>query len=464
MHALRKYLADHAEPEIALARAVTGKYGRTLVVPACREEPEFVRGYVTAAETSRGRTLCVVVVNGSDEAGCSVHAENQVLLEGLRGALHDVRALPGGPPAWLGALVPGELDVLVVDRASPGFFVPRKEGVGLARKIGTDVALALYDAGHVASRFSFSTDADATLPPAHFEMPDVEERLDVAAVVFPFWHEAALDASVTRATAHYELSLRYYVLGLGGARSPYAFHTLGSATAVSAEAYAAVRGYPKREAAEDFYLLNKIAKVGAVFASSGMPVRLRSRVSDRTPFGTGRRVAEALEGGEPSFYAPRIFDVLGRWLALLRRFSRHGDVSRLYADLDGFPGDERTVILDLLRELDARPAFEAASREAKMPAARFRRVASWFDAFRTLKLVHALRDAGHPNVPWRRALAESPFVPLVAKAPADPSGVLVATRYAFESAERELPSFRGAAVAGAAGVVEEPIASSAAGD
>lgn len=462
MHALRKYLADHAEPEIALAQAVTGTYERTLVVPACREDPEFVRRYVVAAETSRGRTLCVVVVNGSDEADLGVHTENRALLEGLRDALHDVRALPGDPPAWFGALVAGKLDVLVVDRASPGFVVPRKEGVGLARKIGTDVALALYDAGRVASRFSFSTDADATLPPAHFELPlDVEERLDVAAVVFPFWHEAASDASVTRATALYELSLRYYVLGLGSARSPYAFHTLGSATAVSAEAYAAVRGYPKREAAEDFYLLNKVAKVGAVFASSGAPVRLRSRVSDRTPFGTGRRVAEALEGGEPSFYAPRIFDVVGRWLALLRGFSRHGDVARLFAELDGFPVDERTVITDLLRELDARPAFEAASRDAKMPAARFRRVASWFDAFRTLKLVHALRDAAYPSVPWRRALAESPFVPLVAKAAADPSGVLVAARYAFESAERELSLFRGATVAG--GFVEEPVRSSAAG-
>jgi hypothetical protein len=449
VHALRKYLADHAEPEIALARAVTGTYERTLVVPACREDPDFVRGYVTAAETSRGRTLCVVVVNGSDEAGPGVHAENRALLEGLRDALHDVRALPCGPPTWLGALVPDKLDVLVVDRASPGFLVPRKEGVGLARKIGTDVALALYDAGRVRSRFSFSTDADATLPPTHFELPpDVEERLDVAAVVFPFWHDAAPDASVTCATALYELSLRYYVLGLGAARSPYAFHTLGSATAVSAEAYAAVRGYPKREAAEDFYLLNKIAKVGAVFTSSATPVRLRSRVSDRTPFGTGRRVADALEAGEPSFYAPAIFDVVGRWLALLRRFSRHGDVTRLFADLDGFPDDERTVLLALLRELDARPAFEAASREAKMPAARFRRVASWFDAFRTLKLVHALRDGGRPNVPWRRALAESPFVPLVAKPPEAPNGVLVATRYAFASAERELPLFRGAAVAG----------------
>ena len=45
------------------------------------------------------------------------------------------------------------------------------------------------------------------------------------------------------------------------ARSPYAFHTIGSTMAVSANHYAKVRGFPKREAGEDFYLLNKLAKV-----------------------------------------------------------------------------------------------------------------------------------------------------------------------------------------------------------
>jgi len=34
-----------------------------------------------------------------------------------------------------------ELTVLVVDRASDGAELPRKSGVGLARKIGTDIAL-----------------------------------------------------------------------------------------------------------------------------------------------------------------------------------------------------------------------------------------------------------------------------------------------------------------------------------
>ena len=61
-------------------------------------------------------------------------------------------------------------------------------------------------------------------------------------------------------------------------------------------------------------------------------------------------------------------------------------------------------------------AFEAvrkAAAEAREPAALLRRLHTWFDAFRTLKLVHALRDEGFPSLPWRQALAEAPFTDLV---------------------------------------------------
>ena len=34
------------------------------------------------------------------------------------------------------------------------------------------------------------------------------------------------------------------------------------------------------------------------------------------------------------------------------------------------------------------------------------------DAFRTLKLVHALRDSGFPSMGWRQALTEAPFTGL----------------------------------------------------
>jgi hypothetical protein len=39
--------------------------------------------------------------------------------------------------------------------------LPHKEGVGLARKIGCDIALSLYERGTLKSRWLHTTDADA---------------------------------------------------------------------------------------------------------------------------------------------------------------------------------------------------------------------------------------------------------------------------------------------------------------
>jgi hypothetical protein len=438
MHAVSKYLKRHAEPETGLGGLVAGGYARSIVVPLFREDPSFVDGVVRAAETSSGRTLCIAVVNAPEDASPDAHADNARLIDGLRGRVDRAFALESSSGAWLGAC--GErLDLLVVDRASEGKRLPVKEGVGLARKIGTDLALALHVSGKVESSLIFGTDADAVLPDRHFDL-DAPSDADAAAFVFPFWHEATTDMDVTRATALYELSLRYYVAGLAWAKSPYAFHTLGSAIAVSGHHYAAVRGYPKREAAEDFYLLNKIAKVGVVVRVQGAPVRIRSRTSDRTPFGTGRRVSDSIASGDQRFYAPGVFSALRTLLGVLEAYAEHGVVSRLYEGLDEFSEGLREVTLSLFDEIGARDAFTATTREAKTAGARLRRVHSWFDAFRTLKFIHALRDRLFPSVGWRDALDAAPFYPAPSKAPL---GVDDARR-AFAEAERGLPPHVGA--------------------
>lgn len=442
MHAVSKYLEDYAEPEIRLAATVDGGYERVLVVPLHREDPSFLDGFGAAAETSMGRTLCIAVVNASDAHPESAHAENARLVNGMFSRWERTLMADESAGAWLGSSIGGRLDVLVVDRASAGRRLPAKHGVGLARKIGTDVALALYVSGKVRSSFAFGTDADAVLPNGYFDWAGSNERTDVAAVVFPFWHDGAPDAEVARATALYELSLRYYVAGLAWAGSPYAFHTLGSATAVSLPSYAAVRGYPKREAAEDFYLLNKIAKVGAIFRRPGPPVRIRSRISDRTPFGTGRYVADAMASGDRAFYAPDVFLELRTLIRALTAFAERGGVERVYEGIAALSEGPRAAILRSFDEFDARAALEAANRESKTAVARFRRVHSWFDAFRTLKCVHALRDRCFPSLPWREALVRAPFYGRETGASHD----VVEERRAFSLVERSLPLYVGPTV------------------
>jgi hypothetical protein len=405
-NAVAKYLARWAEPEVAIAAQIDGSYARSLVVPACREHASLLDGYAAATRTSAGRTLCILVVNGAESAPEGTHRENALLLDAVAERLASVRLLDGPARTLLGTLLPDAMDVLVIDRASPGVCLPRKQGVGLARKIGLDVALALHARERVASRLLFTTDADAVLPEGYFEQPHDDPEL--GALVFPFWHDAGEDSSVNDATALYELSLRYYVAGLAYAGSPYAFQTLGSALAVTAQAYAAVRGVPKREAAEDFYLLNKVAKVGTVLRATSAPIKIRSRLSNRTPFGTG---ASVTAGASRDFYAPECFVAVRGAQRALEEFGEHADVARLERALDALGEAPARVASATLRDFGLRDFLDATRREAREPEARLRRIRVWFDGFRTLKLVHALRDALWPSRPWREALVAAPFVP-----------------------------------------------------
>ena len=446
MHAVRKYLAKWAEPETALAGSVDARYDRCLVVPACRERGALLDGYLGAARSSPGRTLCILVVNGREDASASHHAENAALLDELRAALHGSRFLPHGG-AFLGATTESALDVLVVDRASAGHRLPPKAGVGLARKIGMDLALGLYVAGKVTSPVIFCTDADVTLPASHFERPGLDAP-GVAAHVFPFWHVPSGDADVTRATALYELSLRYYVAGLAFAGSPYAFHTLGSAMAVDAASYAAVRGTPRREAGEDFYLLGKLAKVGRVARAGGPTVRIQSRASDRTPFGTGAGVAQGLSSATAAFYAPEVFVALARFLRALDDVARSGEVARLHDENAGLRPEEWEAARRALLVSSGRESLDAAVRDAPSSEARRVRLHEWFDSFRTLKFIHALRDGAWPSVPRGAALTRAPFTPAfdgLLDETQEGDRLIDGVRAAFASAEVDAATFLGRA-------------------
>lgn len=451
MHAVRKYLAAWAEPETALAAALDGGYERCFVVPACRERASLLDGYVRAAATSPGRTLCILVVNGRDGSEPAHHAANAALLDQLRAALAGVRSstTPGEQRAFIGATSESALDVLVLDRASEGARFPPKAGVGLARKIGMDLALALHVAGKVRSALIYCTDADATLPEQHFHRPELAACTDsgeLGAAVFPFWHEPSADAAITRATALYELSLRYYVAGLAAAGSPYAFHTIGSAMAVHAHAYAAVRGTPKREAGEDFYLLGKIAKVEPIFRAARPEIRILSRASDRTPFGTGAFVRAGVEGRERAFYAPETFSALGRWLTALEVLCAGGSVQRFFDAHAGLRDDEWYAVEQSLFVGKGRESFVAAMRDASSEESRRVRMHDWFDAFRTLKFVHALRARVWPDVSCDDALSRAPFAPPRQSASSD---AVEEDRRAFMEADaRRPPLFGPAAIAG----------------
>lgn len=409
-----KYLAKYAVPEARLPLSLPTSYDHVLVVPALAESPALVDGLRNAFRArgaGQGRGLLLLVVNATPDTPATMLARNAALLAQVEARARARKQLHHAPPiVWLDL---AEFDVLVVDRSSSGQELPAGQGVGLARKLGADLALAFKARGLVRARGFGSTDADATLPAGYFEAGERALTGSVVAV-FPFAHARSSDERLGGATLAYELSLRYYVLGLGNAGSSYAYHSLGSTLYIGFDAYARVRGFPKRRAGEDFYLLDKLAKLGAVRRLDAPLIGIDARLSARVPFGTGPGVQRLLDSSAGPdglvLYAPRSFAVLGEVLACFAAFARARDIGRLRQHLAELP--EGPVVLAYLDGLGIAEMLPDALRQAKDTRQLSRRLDVWFDALRSLRLIHALRDRCHPSLPWRQALSEAPFLRL----------------------------------------------------
>jgi hypothetical protein len=407
-----QYLARHAEPESRIADRLEGTFGHALVLPAHDEGDDLMRALQSVPTGPEGDVLLILVVNAAPEAPAWVHERNAEVLSCLRQKFGREEAL------YLDAAAPARVfrfragRILHVDRASPEHLLPRGQGVGWARKIGFDIALRLYRARRLLSPWLHSTDADVILPRDYFARASAVRATKAAALVYPFIHRGEEDVALARAVQLYEISLRYYVLGLAWAGSPYAHHTIGSTLAVDASAYAKVRGVPKRTAAEDFYLLGKLAKIGPVVPLDGMPISVSGRVSRRVPFGTGPAVERIARKEQFTLYHPSIFAHLAVWLGAmseLTHLSPSGALAKRVIARCRKSALDPALLVDMAAHPAVESALAAARRHAKSRQKFAEHVATWFDAFRTLKFVHALEARGLSPIPWFDALAEAPF-------------------------------------------------------
>lgn len=407
---LDKYLSRWAEPTArSLAAALPGSYFAALTVPLLAESPAFLDGYRLAARSAPGRALIIAVVNATSATPAELRAQNAALLREL---CHEAQKLSD---AVFFSRQP-DFELLILDRSSPGHELPDRQGVGLARKLAGDVALALFERGALKLPFLMMTDADATLPADYFRRAEQAVGAIPAALIYPFLHvSAGGDAAVHEATRVYEASIRYHVLGLAWAGSPYAYHSIGSTLAVHADAYAAVRGVPKRAAGEDFYLLDKLGKLGALHRLTGEPVAIASRRSARVPFGTGPRVEQLLSQGRAPVASDQAFLALKQLLVGLDRVAATQQPTLLLATLKELPTSLGTLAEVAVERLGLPEAVRAAIAQVGQGNLR-RRLHTWFDALKTLQFLHVLRDLGVPEVELRLALERAPFCP-----PGDPA-------------------------------------------
>jgi len=350
-----------------------GDFAAAVIIPSLAEGESLFATLTSLAENPPeflARTLVLVVINHGEGAADAVRAVNHA----------DLRRLREGPS--------GPLRLAWVDATGPGRELPAgSAGVGLARKLGFDLVLPRLrrDSG---SSFLVSLDADTLVCPAY--LPALFHHFanaEAGGAVLPFIHQPGRNAAEQRAIERYELYLHHYVLGLELAGSPYAFHSVGSALACRADAYLKAGGMNRRRAGEDFYFLQQLAKTSGVAPVAGTLVRPSPRPSGRTPFGTGRSVARLLDGEESAvgFYAPRAFQILGQWLALIAARKEDPGLGLLAQARNRAP-----ELAAYLEERNFSVVWERLRRNHPRPEALLKAFHCWFDGLATLRLIHAL--------------------------------------------------------------------------
>jgi hypothetical protein len=380
---LNDYLARRAVGgpwQLELGRS--GRFPGGIVIPALAEAdnlPTLLAALTADPTLAASGMVVVVVVNNRADAGVGSRADNA----------RSLRILAEAAPS-----LPFPLGI--VDAASPGRELPVKDGgVGLARKIGHDLLLPHLDFA-TADPLLVSLDADTLVEPGYAGA--IQNHFAVATAggaVIPFAHRPGGDEPEERAIERYELFLRCYVAGLAHAGSPYAFHTVGSAMACRASAYVRTGGMNRRQAGEDFYFLQGLAKTAGVARVAGTTVHPSPRRSERVPFGTGRAMNALLDQEERAvlFYRPECYQLLREWLTMAREGCRRHDPA--------LPHRAISLSSHLAAFFDSQgfgSAWERLLVQNRTPERLTKAFHDWFDAFRTMKLFHSLADG-----PYSRA-------------------------------------------------------------
>lgn len=404
-----KYINKRASDVWQIENDYQKYFQKIIVVPSIAESnnlPNLIHSLEQNDELELLNTLLIIVVNNSISSTEEVKNDNQKTIAFLRN-------------------IESKINISFVDACSNGKEMDDKNGgVGLARKIGMDLALTKFDYFSLNKKIMICTDSDCIVEPYYLTKISQEfNRNNFEAAVVNFAHDISGEDEETKAIICYEIFLRYYVLGLSFAKSDYAFHTIGSTMICTPEAYVKVEGMNKRKAAEDFYFLEKLAKIYPIGELKTTFVYPSKRSSWRVPFGTGRSVDRFLgnERDEYLLYDPRSFVILKTWLEVFYDksvsqlelvsgtfFAKVDDQknAELYESLIKISKNIHTALSEFLTQQDFGNFINKVLLKNNNTVEIEKQKHYWFDAFRTLKLIHYLRDATYPNINMFSAIDE----------------------------------------------------------
>ena len=385
------YLKKHSIPNYELEWNKVDNIQNVIVIPAIAEFDNLhivLNSLQNNNDKYLSSTLIIFVINNSISASDEIISDNQKSLKFLRAEINNKNR---------------KLNVGLVDASSFGkSFDEKTAGVGLARKVGMDLALTAFDFNREEKKILFCTDADCTFTSNYISA--VTEQFNIKklnAAYVNFEHDIYQNDENTLAIICYEIFLRYYVAGLKYAKSPYAFHTIGSTMICDIDSYIKIGGMNKRKAAEDFYFLEKMAKSFNICRIEGAGVFPSNRKSWRVPFGTGQRVNRFLSAkrNEYLLYDPRVFDVLKQWLIIFNEFNGK-NIRNLLNNAKKIHNELYNFLIAQKFEENWERIFQHTSTMQQLTYQK----KIWFDGFRTLKFIHHFRDNAFPEIDMFDAL------------------------------------------------------------
>lgn len=261
-------------------------YQYVLVVPAHSESYATVRRLLDSVDP---QALTILVINRAQGAD-SARIPNSLLSEELCANASNIRTEPRDSGClWL--LGPdGKADVLLVDRSSEGREIIG--GVGMARRIGCDIAFIEQREGQVASKWIHNTDCDTILPADYFAEADKRYVKDSSLCVRALEAFSDDDPQANMIGQLSEVSARIAMVKFEKAGCPWTLRVSGCGLAISHWAYEVVGGMQPYEFSEDATLVGSGGKIGLVHRVYGERLRFEARPISRTPTGFGQNVKE----------------------------------------------------------------------------------------------------------------------------------------------------------------------------
>lgn len=370
---MKQYLRKHQRYSCQIEVPPSAALGLVVVIP-CYDEPGVTVTLEALWACADGPcdVEIIIVINASIDDHPMVHAHNDRVYAELQ--------------AWtLAREAEARRRGIAFHLLRYNQLPSRHAGVGLARKIGMDAAVARFSLIGKPDGIVVNLDADCVCAPNYLQQITghfaSHRHASGCAIYFEHPLDSAADVRSRRAIVNYELFLRYYKHGLQQAGSPYAYYTLGSCMAVRCDAYVQQGGMNLRQAGEDFYFLQQLMRTGRFTELCDTRVLPSPRVSQRVPFGTGQAIAKQLDRCSSAYltYSPTVF----RDLAML--FGALADLFRIEHPAAGWLTRVPLPVAEFLRtqgfvEQIAKMRNNAASREAF--AKRFHH---WFTGLRTAR-------------------------------------------------------------------------------